>query len=62
MNFCKNPEIVAFHQYVVSPMKSHMQSNGFAMKDSTRKFIRNNLEKNARRLTLLTITTTFTFI
>ena len=39
---CKNPEIVAFHEYVVSPVKSHMESNGFAMKDSTRKFIRNN--------------------
>ena len=49
MNFCKNPEIVAFHQYVVSPMKSHMQSNGFAMEDSTRKFARNDLEKNVRR-------------
>ena len=49
----KNPEIVAFHEYVVSPMKSHMESNGFAMKDSTRKFIKNNLEKQCKEINFI---------
>ena len=50
---CKNPEIVTFHEFVVSPMKSHMESNGFAMKDSTRKFIRNNLEKECKEINFI---------
>ena len=51
---CKNPEIVAFHKYVVSSqMKSHMESNGFAMKDSTRKCIRNNLEKECKEINFI---------
>ena len=50
---CKNPDIVAFHKYVVPHMKSHMESNGFAMKDSTRTFIRNNLEKECKEINFI---------
>ena len=50
---CKNPEIVAFHDYVVSPMKSHMKSNGFAMKDSSRKSIRNKLKKEYKEINFI---------
>ena len=34
-------------------MKSHMESNGFAMKDSTRKCIRNNLEKECKEINFI---------
>ena len=50
---CKNPEVVAFHKYVVSPMKSHMESNGFAMKDSTRKLITDNLKKECKEINFI---------
>ena len=50
---CKNPDIVAFHDYVVSPMKSPMESNGFAMKDSSRKSIRNKLEKECKEINFI---------
>ena len=34
-------------------MKSHMESNGFAIKDSTKKFTWNNLEKECKEINFI---------